>query len=351
VILKSLGRINLIEHLTQPKVTYQFIKGECNDLRRYYYGCVFWIFNLVLPWVSRSVKITNKLGLPQPIVDAVSNDDYDPGTGDISCTTLINAPQIRRLGEKYKDEITEDASDRIYSLVGQAIHNILERADTTAITEERLYNVYTAGHKEYYVSGKFDRLVLLDGVLQDYKMCSVWEMIYGFKKEKTEQLNVLADLAMSPSNGYKINKIQIVAIFRDWQKSKAALDKEYPQHQVAVVDLELWDEPKRRDFITDRLAKHFHGDAGCTDEERWMRPRQYAVKKVGNKRATKVHDTLESAQAHERMLRDAKPKERFLIDERPALYTRCDSYCSVAVFCPQHKAHQEYLKTALTPST
>lgn len=295
------------------------------------------------------MKLTNKLNLPQPIVDAVANDDYHPGIGDISCTTLISPSQIRKLREKHNSELVEDASDRIYALIGQAIHTILERADTTALTEERLYSSYALANKIYTVSGKYDRLVLMDSVLQDYKMCSVYEMIFGFKKEKTEQLNVLADLAIE--NGFFVKEIQIVAIFRDWKKSKAAYDPQYPQHQVAVVNLDLWDEKTRKDFIESRLQAHFISQDECTDEERWMQKREFAVTKVGNTRATKVHEKLESAQAHIKMLEKDKPKDIFLIDERPAVYRRCESYCGVADFCQQWKSHQESVKIALTPDT
>jgi len=185
-------------------------------------------------------------------------------------------------------------------------------------------------------------VLLPDGTLQDYKMCSVWEMIFGFKKEKENQLNVLAELCVL--NGYPVKKVQIVAIFRDWQMSKAILDKQYPQTQVAVVDFPLWDLNKRVAYIESRLAVHFNGKAECTDEERWLQKRECAVVKVGNKRATKLHATPESAKAHVEMLRKDKPKDRYLIDERPPVYKRCESYCGASGFCPQWKETQEYLK-------
>ena len=71
--------------------------------------------------------ITNKHGLPQSIVDAVANDPY-VGGGDISATKLIDAPQIMQLTRQHKDQITVDVSDRVWSLFGQAIHTMLERA-------------------------------------------------------------------------------------------------------------------------------------------------------------------------------------------------------------------------------
>ena len=57
----------------------------------------------------------------------------------LSVTRLIGPPQIRILERLHQDELTEDASDRIWALVGQIGHGILERAETSAITERRLF--------------------------------------------------------------------------------------------------------------------------------------------------------------------------------------------------------------------
>ncbi len=64
---------------------------------------------------------------------------------------------------------------RIWSLYGQAMHAVMERADTdNALVEERLA-MGIAGVK---VSGQFD-LYTGKGVLIDFKTTSVWTRIYG----------------------------------------------------------------------------------------------------------------------------------------------------------------------------
>ena len=73
------------------------------------------------------MKYTNKLNLPQPLVSAIVNDKYDSGTSDISVTSLLKPYQLRAL-ERHHDKLTEDIADRIWSLLGQVIHGILERA-------------------------------------------------------------------------------------------------------------------------------------------------------------------------------------------------------------------------------
>lgn len=43
------------------------------------------------------MNITNELGLPEPLVDAVRNDGYTKGNADFSVTGLIAPPHQRKL--------------------------------------------------------------------------------------------------------------------------------------------------------------------------------------------------------------------------------------------------------------
>ena len=71
------------------------------------------------------MKWTNKLNLPEAIVNAVTNDDYNKGFSDISITGLTSPPRIRVLKKKYDAELEEDISDRMFVLLGQIMHGIL----------------------------------------------------------------------------------------------------------------------------------------------------------------------------------------------------------------------------------
>ena len=297
-------------------------------------------------------KITNDMGLPDAIVEAVRNDDYDAGDGDISTTTLIAPPQIRVLRKKHAGGIVEDASDRIYSLVGQAIHTILERAETSAVTEKRLYMMA----KGWVVSGQFDRLMVRDGVLQDYKMCSVYEIIFGIKPDRIAQLNVLAQLC--EENGCPIKKIEVVMIFRDWKKSEAKRKSadDYPQKQVAIVPLTLWSESGRLQYISERVELHKAAEAGdipeCTADERWASPDKWAVMKEGRKSALRVLDSEEAAwswcqdNGHSCTIDTSGGDEEVMkkgisIVLRKGESKRCEDYCDVAPYCAQFRAMKE----------
>jgi len=270
------------------------------------------------------MNITNIHGLPEALVKAVKNDTYTGG-GDISATRLIDSPQIRVLQKRYSKVIVEDVVDRLWSLMGQAIHHVLERsAEDHAIVEERFF-MDVDGWK---LSGQIDRLLPDEGVLQDWKFVSTWKKDGDPSWE--EQLNVLRQLVMA--NGYKVNRLEIVAIFRDWSRTTAKRDPEYPQAPVRVIPVKVYDDDKAMAFIHERVAAHQKADAGedvpCTDSDRWKTETTYALMKIGGKRATKVVLNPDDL---------GEIKEGYEVVVREGSFKRCEEFCPVSAFCSQFK--------------
>lgn len=268
---------------------------------------------------------TNIHGLPDAFVNAVLNDPYTGG-GDVSTTKLIDAPKRRTLYKQHKDFVVEDVSERVWSLMGQAVHAVLERAQTSAMVEERLY----AEVNGWKVSGQFDRMHLADRTLQDWKVCSVYKAKGDVSWER--QLNVLRWLAHK--NGYEIDKLQVVAIFRDWKRSESLRKgDEYPKQAIGIVDLPTWELSDAEAYVAERVALHQRSDAGedieCTPEERWYSGTTYALMKDGGVRAKKVVPILAD-------LGEIPPGHH--VQERPGVNRRCEDYCEVAPFCAQFQA-------------
>lgn len=283
------------------------------------------------------MKITNHLNLPEPIVRAIENDPYNKGDADFSVTGLLKPPRIVALENQHRDELTVDVSDMIFSLFGQAVHTILERAGSSGISEKRLFMQLGA----YKISTQLDHLTLLpDCTLQEWKTSSCWEIIHGLKPEREAQLNCQA--AICRANGYAPSKLQAVMLLRDWSKSRAAREADYPQKQVAVLDVRTWSDSEVAAFLEDRIAKHVAARTElplCTDDERWKKLPSYAVRIDGQKRAKRLLDNPEEAQ----VWGDQNLKgKRFVIDERAGEATRCLSYCDVgkAGFCAQWNAER-----------
>lgn len=277
------------------------------------------------------MKYTNHSNLPQPLVTAVTQDPYSRGNADISVTQLISPPRKIALEAKHFDELEEDVSDRIWSLIGQSVHHILERANKTAIAERRL----SMKVEDWIVSGAMDA-VYSSGLLQDYKVTSVWQVINGLKEDWENQLNCYA--ALLRENGESVTKLQVVAILRDWSVNKAREGGNYPESQVVVIDVPLWPAHFASRWIKDRVILHQQARIilpECSSEDRWEKPTVYAVMKPDRKSAVRLLEDESSAKAM------AAGIDKGFVVKRPGESTRCTSYCSVARFCTQWASIQK----------
>lgn len=175
--------------------------------------------------------------------------------------------------------------------------------------------------------------------LDDYKVTSTYTIRDGRVDEWTAQLNLYA--LMLREHGYRVDRIRVVAILRDWQRSKAKHTRDYPQVPVVIIPIEMWSQGKTEAYITDRLIAHGRAQFAlpeCTPEERWERPAKFALHKDGSSRALSLHDTIEQADIalRERIMTQGQGKREMLyVQERPAEQRRCENYCAAYNFCAQ----------------
>jgi len=267
------------------------------------------------------MKLTNKFNLPEPIVNAVQNQGYTPGSSDITVTQLIQPPLIRQLRIKHDSDIEEDASDRVWALFGSSVHHLLEMAykGSTVRREERVY-AEVLGWK---LGGAFD--VLEGSHLSDYKVTSVYSS--DGKIEWERQLNVLRWLLHK--NGTEVTKLSITAIFRDWREMESKRDHEYPARAIMTLPVRMWTLEEAERYVFERVALHQKSNPDiCTDEERWATKEKWALMKIGGKKATKLFEEKPD---------DSSVPKGYNIEHRPATYRRCERYCSVSKFCPAWK--------------
>ncbi|MFB6272246.1 MAG: PD-(D/E)XK nuclease family protein [Salinibacter sp.] len=226
-------------------------------------------------------------------------------------------------------------SDRIWALQGQAIHHVLERAaGPNDVVEWRLYDDVDG----QMLGGQIDLLTVTgEGeVLVDFKWTSAWTWVFtdaGYRDEWAKQLNILAYLA--ERNGASVDSLEIVALYRDWQRSKAT-DETYPSQPVKRIPIPLWSFPEREAYVRERIALHVHADETgvvpkCTPEDQWAKPDTFAVKKPKRKKALRVFES--EAQA-ERYVEDTTGDDLF-IEYRPGEPVRCENFCPVRELCQQ----------------
>jgi hypothetical protein len=341
--------------------------------------------------------LTNKNGLPQPVVDAIKHDSYK-FSGTISTTQLIDAPQIRILKKKHGHELDSDVSEYLWALMGTAVHHVLERAhikdsrkqafltvidvikekslDYTGDDQKALrsladkliklmvqffpelesrYIWETTLHFEYggqILSGTFDIYDKVEKCLYDYKVCSVFAYTYPESRKKwAAQTNTYA--YMLREAGEEVNEIRIVAIFRDWSASKLEFAKsDYPPQQFMTLPIPVVEHHKMEKYIKGRIDLHIAAENGnvpeCSGVERWASASEFAIKKPGLKKALRKFPTEVEAATfiRENQHKHAVP---LAIDVRPGESKRCENYCPVRDFCPQKKRmdkeHEEMLKT------
>lgn len=284
------------------------------------------------------MKITNKHALPEAVYNLIAKDNYDAGKSDYSVTTLLSPPRLVHLQRRHWEELEEDAIDRVWSLFGHTAHSLLEQHGAEgALSEERLY-VDILGRK---IGGQVDNYH--DGVITDYKVTSSWTLVYGSRLHEWEaQLNMYAHIFRE--NGHKVDKLQIVAILRDWDKNKAKADWKYPQVPIVIIPLKMWEDKDVATFMDRRVDAMIWNEGYeddkldlCSSEDMWEQPTKWALMKKDRKTAVRVVETEEEC---DELSKQYKIDGReYYWQQRPGKRTRCESYCSCSKFCNQWKEY------------
>lgn len=288
------------------------------------------------------MKLTNNFGIPQTFINVLERPTYSKGKAHLSATQLLNSPKIVALTRKFEEEIEQDASDMVWSVVGSAIHNFLEQGkDENHVVEQRIH----VEHDGWHVTGAIDlQEVTSDGIrVKDYKFTSVWAAM-NEKPEWENQLNIYAWLVEKVKK-VPVQSVTIVAMLRDW--SRRDREKEgYPKAPILEIPMRLWPMEEREAYVTKRISLHSacefametEGDLpNCTPEEMWEKPTVWALRKKGNVRAKALYESEELATAAlEQYGKD------FEIEVREGERTRCANFCPVSQYCQQYR---DYLST------
>lgn len=290
------------------------------------------------------MKLTNKFGLPDPVVKALTRNEYSKGESNRSITQLIDAPRVRILRQEHWDDLEEDVSEKMWAVMGTAAHKMFEETgDEKHVSEERIFLEIDG----WVVSGAIDvQKIEDDGItIMDYKTTSVWSVILG-KVEWERQLNCYASL-LRRSKGSKVKALKVIAILRDW-RSRDALDKaDYPKAPIVEIDIPMWSDQEQDSYLDGRVELHQKAEFDrltgaelpeCSSEERWEKPSVWAVKKIGNKRAIKLYDNEDAAKA------DLLPVQE--IEFRRGEPTRCmANWCRVNAWCSQYQRERDSIES------
>ena len=289
------------------------------------------------------MRYTNRHNLPEPLYKALTTDNYSLHGASLSATGLIKSPREAQLSKRHDDKVVVDASSLIYRMMGTMGHSVIELGGggEAGLLEELLF-LEVDGIK---VKGQPDYLTVKEKTLIDWKFSSAWSYIYG-KPEWEQQLNIYRIMAENNLD-IEIDKLEVWLIIRDWQRGKAKSDPDYPKIPFARMVQKVWSHKKAWNYIESRVKLHKAAAEipddelpECTHRERWATDDTWAVMKNKNKRATRVLNSLESAENVMSFLQKKNPKFKYRIERRKGYWRKCiDGYCVAGPWCNQLQDH------------
>lgn len=276
----------------------------------------------------------NRLNLPKPFVDAAtehrrrSDDRY-------SVSETLGGTCEAVLRRRHAEDIDDDVADRVWAILGTAVHKVLQESEAEPWQEREQYVKVPIDGTRFELSGIFDMYDNREERVTDWKTCSVWKTQVGDFDDWRKQL--AAYCWMLERHGKAAREGEIVAIMRDHSMRKARFEKGYPPHPVMRIawrfddaDMEETGVRLKRWFLDleDQLGRSDEDLVPCTPEERWARPETWAVMRDGRKRAVRVFGSEEEA------VEFMGDEPSMHIEHRNGEDVRCQSYCPVARWCP-----------------
>lgn len=284
------------------------------------------------------MKITNVHKIPSVIAEAIREaaSEYKNGGSNLTASSLDKSPRIYWLEKRHQKEIVVDVSEIIWSFLGTATHYMAEKAGKDKkhfLVEERFFDEING----WKFSAQVDNYDRKKKILTDFKITSVYQVMGDIKDAWIYQLNAQSYLMRKA--GYEVEKLQICAILRDWQKKRSKIDS-YPSHQVKLINIPMMSEKEIEDFLMTKVdvLKSYQDTPDddlpeCSAKDKWATQDTWAVYKPTGKRAVKVHNDQISAKVHASAIGGR-------VEYRKGEDMRCNEYCSVNNFCCYYKESQ-----------
>ena len=288
--------------------------------------------------------ITNDFDLPEEFVDLQEEQSvgFDPDKKIIRVTKLIGSPQAAVLGHRFGE--MRDASESLFMLMGTGVHKILEERNRKK-TDRLVESTYETNIDGWSIRGTID-LMLLDEngkvvAIKDYKVTSTWTVVFESYEKYIAQLNVYKYIVQQHLD-CDIKTLEANLIMRDWQKSKAEREANYPRIGFQRVKVPIWDDSftleyirsqiRRLELINSLSDKDLLSNVFCTPEERLSRPDKFAVMKNNNKTAAAVCQTADEAFEYIQRKQIEDPKSVYKVEIRKG-EDLCLKYCPVRHVC------------------
>lgn len=294
------------------------------------------------------MKITNNMNLPQPFVEACKRDEHPRfGMDTFSATELLKGTKEILLVRRHWNELEQDAADMVWLVLGKAVHKVFEGHEGEYdIAEARGEVEITVGDEKIRVSGAWDLYDSIKKIIHDYKTTGVFSYqmhANGSNDDWRDQTRIYWYILNEI--GFRVNEAHITVILKDWSKTKAKMDRTYPQKPVQKI-IYRFSQPDDlidvRKMLSDKLEeiKAFQNVPDdeippCSKEERWERDEKWALMKKGRKSAVKLFNSEVEAE----FVLEGLSNDHYIV-YRPGTPTKCLDYC---VACDHCSFYREYM--------
>jgi len=285
--------------------------------------------------------IVNTTGLHPVLYTALSSsymknqENRNQERKDWSVTELLLPPKISILTKRHKDELEIDAINLIDVSFGTILHSLIE----TSYKHLDLPNIYLETKvktvfQDKIISGRVDFYDLEKKEIIDFKYYKTnsWLFIDDKIEELTWQLNMYKWLM--ELNGFPVDKLTILFIFKDYNSYTAKRDQHYPNSVWQELEIECKSRDEIEAYVENKLNilneyEKLADDLipNCSYEDRWQNPDSYNVFSEGKKIAS--FPTLEEAETFKNN-NSINTYEIHLSKYSPK---RCDKYCAVKDYC------------------
>lgn len=283
------------------------------------------------------MRITNRLNLPQALVDACDVKPHnEPNT--VSATTLKSGVREILLTQRHWEEMEDDVSNRIWALFGTAVHALLEKEAPDTFVEEK----FEQQIGKYKVTGRLDCYDMKQKIIFDYKTASTWK--YKFADYSDWDFQGLVYAWLLKQAGLEVKECRFVMFFKDFSWTKASVEQGYPKsptevHAFEVTDKKLAEiEEKIKAKIKELEESEKLSDEElplCSPSERWAKEGKLAVMKEGRKTAVKLFD--ENQQKDAELFIKSMNDNKLYIEHREGSDGKCENYCGCCKFCSYYQ--------------
>jgi len=276
--------------------------------------------------------ITNKLGLPQALVNLAAEDEVSHPIREksYSVTELLKPTRTIALRRLNPEGVESDVASKIPAMLGTAVHSLLEKTAAEGSWTETHLSIKMG---EVEITGIIDCIDPQSEEIIDWKTTTVSKIRRNDFTEWYIQGAAYAYLLWK-SEGIRARDIRFVAIVKDWSPSKKnqpcgpIYEWKYQMEDTDYIYIEDWLRG-RIDAIEKALATKDLPE--CSHEEMWYSGDQFAVyKNPENKRAAAVFDTETEAKEY---LVTNKLEEKGCIVARSGEKIRCNYYCECKKIC------------------